>query len=42
MVEAKFGLGAMSEAEAEAVFTILAKVRHETDGSIRPTRLVRA
>jgi len=24
------------------VFTILAKVRHETDGSIRPTRLVRA
>ena len=42
MVEAKFGLGAMSEAEAEAVFTILAKVRHEADGSVRPTRLARA
>ena len=42
MVEAKFGLGAMSEAEAEAVFTILAKVRREADGSVRPTRLARA
>ncbi len=42
MVEAKFGLGAMSEADAEAVFTILAKVRREADGSVRPTRLVRA
>jgi DNA-binding MarR family transcriptional regulator len=42
MVEAKFGLGALSEADAEAVFTILAKVRREADGSVRSGRLTRA
>jgi DNA-binding MarR family transcriptional regulator len=42
MVEAKFGLGALNEAEAEAVFEILTKVRREADGSVRPTRLTRA
>jgi DNA-binding MarR family transcriptional regulator len=42
MVEARFGLGAMSEAEAEAVFAILAAVRREADGSVQSTRLARA
>jgi DNA-binding MarR family transcriptional regulator len=43
MVEARFGLGALDEAEAEAVFTILAKVRREADrGPVRPARVARA
>jgi DNA-binding MarR family transcriptional regulator len=43
MVAARFGLGALDEAGAEEVFTILAKVRAETErGTVRSPRAARA